>query len=341
MIELSQLTKSFNGHPVLHDINLFIQEGEIFGIIGKSGAGKSTLLRCINLLERPEEGHVRLDGDDLTQLSARQLRLARHKTGMIFQDFNLLNSKTIYDNIARPMRIQGMSDIVIREKIDELLSLVELSDKADAYPAQLSGGQKQRVAIARALSTSPKILLCDEATSALDPETTDAILALLKKINALYGITIVLITHEMNVVKRICHRLAVMELGRITECMGLANVFAHKDSMARQLLYAQLSPALPSCLSQQLSTKPNNKPLLRILFEGEGATIPFISQTSRELHLDINILLANLDRFDTVTCGVLVIELTATPALLEQFIERANQFHLSVEMLGYVTNDVL
>lgn len=341
MIELTGLTKSFNNHVVLHDIDLFVQEGEIFGIIGKSGAGKSTLLRCINLLERPDSGEVFVDGEDISRLAARDLRQARHKTAMIFQQFNLLNALTVYDNIALPMRIQGIDEEAISNKINELLPLVELSEKIKAYPAQLSGGQKQRVAIARALSCSPKILLCDEATSALDPETTDAILALLKKINILYGITIMLITHEMGVVKRICHRLAVMEQGQLIETTSLANVFSRKDSVARSLLYAQLSPQLPPCLSNRLSNKPNDKPLLRLLFQGEEATVPFISQTSRELHLDINILLANIDRFDTITCGVLVVELTANNDLLQAFIKRCEQFSLSVEILGYVTDNDL
>lgn len=339
MIELSNLTKSFDNHVALQDVSLFIQEGEIFGIIGKSGAGKSTLLRCVNLLERPDSGEVLVDGQDITQLTAKELRQARHKTAMIFQQFNLLSAKTVYDNIALPMRIQGIDETTIKNKIEELLPLVELSDKVNAYPAQLSGGQKQRVAIARALSCSPKILLCDEATSALDPETTDAILALLKKINALYGITILLITHEMDVVKRICHRLAVMENGKIMETTALSNVFARKDSLARHLLYTQLSPELPHCLSNCLSQVPNDKPLLRLFFEGEGATVPFISQTSRELHLDINILLANIDRFDTITCGVVVVELVANQTLLQAFIQRCEQFRLSVEILGYVTNN--
>ncbi|STY28918.1 DL-methionine transporter subunit; ATP-binding component of ABC superfamily [Legionella wadsworthii] len=339
MIELTGLTKSFSGKPVLRDINLFIQEGEIFGIIGKSGAGKSTLLRCINLLERPDEGDVIIDGQYLTSLSRKDLALARHKMAMIFQQFNLLNSKNVYDNIALPMRIQGMSEEAIGNKIEELLPLVELSDKKLAYPAQLSGGQKQRVAIARALSCSPKILLCDEATSALDPETTDSILALLKKINSLYGITIVLITHEMDVVKRICNRLSVMVDGELAETTALANVFNKKDSLARGMLYAQLSPQLPECLTNRLADYVTDKPLLRLFFQGEEATVPFISQTSRELNLDINILLANIDRYDTVTCGVVVVELTAHQFLLEAFIERCEKAKLTVEVIGYVLPD--
>jgi D-methionine transport system ATP-binding protein len=341
MIEITGLTKSFDGHPALHEINLFVQEGEIFGIIGKSGAGKSTLLRCINLLERPDYGDVLVDGEVITELSPKKLRKARHKTAMIFQHFNLLNTKTVYDNIALPMRIQGIDEETIKNKIHELLPLVELSDKMLAYPSQLSGGQKQRVAIARALSCSPKILLCDEATSALDPETTDAILDLLKKINLLYGITILLITHEMRVIKRICHRLTVMDKGKLIETIALANAFAQKNSIARNMLYADLSPPLPACLSHSLSDVPNHKPLVRVFFEGEGATIPFISQTSRELDLDINILLANIDRIDTVTCGVVVVELIADQTLLQAFIKRCEQYNLSVEILGYVTNDGL
>lgn len=339
MIELIGLNKSFSGNPVLHDINLFIQEGEIFGIIGKSGAGKSTLLRCINLLERPDKGDVLVDSQSLTNLSIKELTLARHKMGMIFQQFNLLNSKNVYDNIALPMRIQGIDEKSIQLKIEELLPVVELSDKKMAYPSQLSGGQKQRVAIARALSCSPKILLCDEATSALDPETTDAILALLKKINALYGITIVLITHEMNVVKHICNRLAVMVDGVLAENDSLANIFNNKNSLARNMLYAQLSPKLPECLTNRLATYVTDKPLLRLFFQGEEATVPFISQTSRELNLDINILLANIDRYDTVTCGVLIVELRAHQFLLETFIERCEQAQLTVEVLGYVLPD--
>lgn len=336
MIELTAITKSYAELPALRDIHLFIQESEIFGIIGKSGAGKSTLLRCINLLERPDSGTVCLDGEDITKLSTRDLRRARHKTGMIFQQFNLVNTKTVYDNIALPMRIQKIDNETIHNKITELLELVHLSHKAQAYPAELSGGQKQRVAIARALSCSPKILLCDEATSSLDPETTLSILALLKQINALYGITIVLITHEMDVIKRVCHRLAVMEAGEMVEIVALANVFKQKDSIAGQLLYQQLSPQIPSCLASRISSVQNHKPLLRLLFQGEEATVPLISQASREFNLDINILLANIDRLDTLTCGVLIIELTADLHVLSRFIKHCTHHGVTVDILGYV-----
>lgn len=341
MIELRNIHKSYNNHTALNNINLFIQESEIFGIIGRSGAGKSTLLRCMNLLERPDRGDVIVDGENIALLPAHALRTSRHKTAMIFQQFNLISAKTVYDNIALPMRIQHIDEATIKTKITELLALVELNDKILAYPAQLSGGQKQRVAIARALSCSPKILLCDEATSALDPETTASILALLKRINQRFGITIVLITHEMDVIKRICHRLAVMDAGNIIETLGLANVFSKNDSVARALLYKQLSPELPQCLTNSITSIQNNKPLLRLFFQGEEATVPFISLISRELNININILLANIDRFDTLTCGVLIVELFADALLLTQFIEHCSQHALTVEILGYLNDSAL
>ncbi len=341
MIDLNDLCKSYGENPALRNIELFIQEGEIFGIIGKSGAGKSTLLRTINLLERPSQGDVIVDNQILTNLNQAELRQARHKIGMIFQQFNLLNSQTVYDNIALPMRIQGISESDIQAKIEELLDLVNLSDKRDTKPRQLSGGQQQRVAIARALSCSPKILLCDEATSSLDPESTESILTLLKKINERYGITIVLITHEMDVVKQICHRLAVMEKGQFIEVNSLKSVFENPTSPARNMLYAQLSPKLPACLRQNLSSIANHRPLLQLQFQGPAATVPFISQASRELELDINILLANIDSVDDITCGVLIVELNASPTLQERFIARCRAELLTVEILGYVTNSDL
>ncbi len=340
MIEIIGLSKSYRGLQVLSDLHLSIRSGEIFGIIGKSGAGKSTLLRCINLLERPDQGRVLIHGEDILKLSAEKLRYVRHQVSMIFQDFNLLGSKTVFDNIALPMRIQKMDEALVQQKVNELLEFVELSDKTHTYPKALSGGQKQRVAIARSLSTSPRILLCDEATSALDPETTQSILALLKKINLHFGITIVLITHEMEVIKQICHRVAVMSHGVIQEMLPLSEVFSHPESIAKRLLYAHLSPKLPACLLKNITSIANDKPLLRLYFEGTAATGPFISQTSRALALDINILLANIDRIEAITCGIIIIELTADKALLEMFIKRCQQHQLTVEILGYVTHPI-
>ncbi|OGV29584.1 MAG: DL-methionine transporter ATP-binding subunit [Legionellales bacterium RIFCSPHIGHO2_12_FULL_35_11] len=339
MIEFKGIYKSFASHNALININLFIQEGEIFGIIGKSGAGKSTLLRCINLLEKPDNGEIIIDNANLHKLNTKDLRNARHKIGMIFQQFNLLNSKTVFDNIALPLRIQGISEDIITNKVDELLDLVELTDKKNSYPNKLSGGQKQRVAIARALSCSPKILLCDEATSALDPETTDSILDLLKKINQVFGITIVLITHEMEAVKRICHRLSLMKKGKIIETISLNSVFKKKDSIAREMLYKQLSPQLPYAISHKLIKNITQKPIIKLLFEGEESKLPFISKTSRELHLDINILLANIDSFDNVTCGVLIIEIFADQNILHKFTNRCEEARLTWEILGYINEN--
>ena len=245
MIKLTGLNKHYGSHHALCDIDLSIETGEIFGMIGRSGVGKSTLLRCINLLERPDSGTISIHQQDMLALSPHDLRAARHQIGMIFQHFNLLQAKTVYENIAFPLRIQGMPDHAIQTRVNELLALIELSHKANAFPAALSGGQKQRVAIARALASSPKILLCDEATSALDPETTAAILALLKKINRDYGITIILITHEMDVVKQLAHRVALMDAGRITDIVRLNTLFSQPVTPAKQRLCEQLSPEIP------------------------------------------------------------------------------------------------
>ncbi len=231
MIELSHISKEFvSGKRTVHavqDVSLTIDKGEIFGIIGFSGAGKSTLVRCINLLERPASGKVIVDGQDMLSLSAKELRQARKKIGMIFQHFNLMPSRTVAGNVAYPLRGSGLSKQQIAEKVQRLLDLVGIGDKAEAYPKQLSGGQKQRVAIARALANDPNVLLCDEATSALDPQTTKAILQLLKHLNETLGITVVIITHEMAVVKEICHRVAVMEHGKVVESGEVFNIFAN------------------------------------------------------------------------------------------------------------------
>ncbi len=234
MIELKHIVKEFNdsGRDVhaVNDVSLTIDDGDIFGIIGFSGAGKSTLVRCINLLGRPTSGEVIIDGRDITALSQKELREARKKIGMIFQHFNLMPSRTVAGNVAFPLKNSGLSKAEIKAKVKKLLDMVEIGDKEDAYPSQLSGGQKQRVAIARALANDPKILLCDEATSALDPQTTHSILELLKRLNKELGITIVIITHEMDVVKTICNKVAVMEHGRVVETGDLLKVFTEPEA---------------------------------------------------------------------------------------------------------------
>lgn len=238
LIQLDHIVKTFDtGADKVHavsDVTLHIKSGEIFGIIGFSGAGKSTLVRCINLLERPTSGTVTVDGKVLTDLPAKELREARKKIGMIFQHFNLMRSRTVGENVAYPLKGSGLTKQQIKAKVRELLELVDISEKENAYPSQLSGGQKQRVAIARALANDPKVLLCDEATSALDPQTTGAILQLLKHLNEKLGITIVIITHEMAVVKEICDRVAVMEHGNVVEEAMYSPSSRHRRRASRE-----------------------------------------------------------------------------------------------------------
>jgi D-methionine transport system ATP-binding protein len=241
MVRVEHLSKTFSARDervdAVQDISFSIEQGEIFGVIGLSGAGKSTLVRCLNLLERPTDGHVVIDGQDLAELSAKELRLARRQIGMIFQHFNLLMQRSVIKNVCFPMEIAGVKRKEARERAMEYLRMVGLEEKANAYPAQLSGGQKQRVAIARVLAGNPKLLLCDEATSALDPQTTKSILALLKEINERFGITMVVITHEMRVVKEICDRVAVLEKGHLVETGSVEDVFSHpKTQAAKQLI---------------------------------------------------------------------------------------------------------
>ena len=250
IIQIRDLTKTFGqGADAVHaleNISLNIQKGEIFGIIGLSGAGKSTLVRCMNLLERPTAGSVVVDGQELTQLTDRQLRKARQSIGMIFQGFNLLMQRTALDNICFPLELTGVPKAQARKKARELLEVVGLGDRENAYPAQMSGGQKQRIAIARALATDPKVLLCDEATSALDPTTTLSILELLKDLNQKLGVTVVIITHEMKVVERICHRVAILSGGVVAEQGEVAEIFANPQSeIGRQLVYPAASSWKP------------------------------------------------------------------------------------------------
>ncbi len=257
MIRAEHLSKTFDARReqihAVRDVSFSIQEGEIFGVIGLSGAGKSTLVRCLNLLERPTSGHVYVNGRDLTALSESALRQARQEIGMIFQSFNLLMQRSVADNVCFPMEIAGVRKREARVRALDYLRTVGLEEKADAYPAQLSGGQKQRVAIARVLAAKPKILLCDEATSALDPQTTQTILDLLRSINREYGITMVVITHEMRVIEQICSRVAVLDHGEVAELGEVAEVFAHpKTRAARRLLLTRQRQALLDELDEEV-----------------------------------------------------------------------------------------
>ncbi|WP_325214737.1 methionine ABC transporter ATP-binding protein [Oscillibacter sp.] len=303
MIELNCVSKDFGSGPrqvhAVRDVSLSIEKGEVFGIIGFSGAGKSTLVRCMNLLERPTAGTVTVDGRELTALSAKELRQARKKIGMIFQHFNLMPSRTVFGNVAYPLRGSGLSKAEIREKVQKLLELVEIGDKADAYPRQLSGGQKQRVAIARALANDPSVLLCDEATSALDPQTTKAILRLIKQLNETLGITVVVITHEMAVVKEICGRVAVMEQGRVVEQGEAFSIFAKPrepvtQSFIRTTSNLQKIEELIAQDSPIVRLKPGEL-VVRLNYVERSPSEPVISEASLRYGVVLNIIFADIE----------------------------------------------
>ncbi len=343
MIEIRNLNKVFHqgqrAIKALDDINLSVSEGAIYGVIGSSGAGKSTLIRCVNLLERPTEGSVVVDGVDLNTLSSNQLTLTRRKIGMIFQHFNLLASRNVFDNIGLPLELAGVSKQAIKTKVDSLLELVGLSDKKESYPANLSGGQKQRVAIARALASDPKVLLCDEATSALDPATTQSILELLRKINKEFNLTILLITHEMAVVKSICSHVAIIGDGKLVEQGAVGDIFAHpKTELARQFIRSTLDLSIPADYSARLSdTKTENSyPLVRLEFTGASVDAPIISQVAREFNLDISILSSNMDYVGGIKFGLMLAEFFGTPESTEQAISFLKENKIEVEVLGYV-----
>lgn len=315
MIEIKHLGKTYSAPGgdivALEDINLKIEDGEIFGIIGLSGAGKSTLVRCINLLERPTEGQVLLDGKNLTALSTKELLALRQSIGMIFQGFNLLEQRSVLKNVCFPLEIAGVDKKQARARAMELLQLVGLADRAASYPSQLSGGQKQRVAIARALATKPKYLLCDEATSALDPNTTRSILELLREINKTMGVTIVVITHEMKVIDQICDRVAVIDHSRIAEEGRVSQVFTNpKSQIARDLIIPKDRAVL--------DTKGGRR--LRLTFNGEYSNAPVISDMVLECQAPVNILFADTKEFEGVIYGHMIIELPNDPRQAEKII---------------------
>ena len=344
MIELSHIEKTYNGPdgpvPALKGIDLTVGNGEIYGIIGLSGAGKSTLIRCINLLERPTKGQVIVDGKDLTAMSADELRAARQNIGMIFQHFNLLTSATVYDIIAFPLRLADTPEEKIRAKVEPLLTLVGLSDKAHQYPSQLSGGQKQRVGIARALANDPKVLLSDEATSALDPQTTKAILELMRDINQKLGITIVIITHEMQVIKDICDKVAVIEDGVITERGPVLDVFTNPQRpLTKEFISAVMSSELPAALQgKPIAKEPvSGAPLLVWLtFIGDSADEPVIAALIRRFPIDVSILYGNIDHIKDTPYGRLLIGLSGAQDSIDEALTYLSQRDLRIEVIGYV-----
>ncbi len=305
MIELRNICKTFEGAggrvEALHNINLTIADGDIYGIIGMSGAGKSTLVRCINMLERPTEGEVIVDGVNIGELSPAQLREARRGITMIFQGFNLLMQKNCLKNICFPMELASVPKSKAVKRATELLELVGLPDKAKAYPAQLSGGQQQRIAIARALATDPKVLLCDEATSALDPNTTHSILGLIRDINKKLGITVIIITHQMSVVEEVCNHVAILDNGEVVEEGAVGTVFASpKSAAAKRLVF-------PGGADDQVSN-PHKEKRLRVVFSGaQAASMPLISSMAIEMNILVNIVSAATRCIDDKTYGSMLL----------------------------------
>ena len=313
MIELRNLSKSFQTAegPVyaLQRINLTVNDGDIYGIIGMSGAGKSTLVRCINMLERPSEGAVLLDGQNLGTLSGRELRAVRHKVTMIFQSFNLLMQRNCLRNIMLPLKLQGVPKREAEARARELLEIVGLPDKAGAFPAQLSGGQQQRIAIARALATNPRVLLCDEATSALDPKTTHTILDLIRSINEKMGITVIVITHQMSVVQEICNRVAILENGAVVEEGEVAKVFTHPKAPATQAL------VYPEMASNVIL--PPGEQHIRITFNGtEAASKPLLANMAMELKIPASVHTASMRSINGKSYGYMLVEIPGGPDAL-------------------------
>ncbi len=343
MIKLIGLNKVYGtGSDAVHalrDVSLHVPQGKIFGVIGASGAGKSTLIRCVNLLERPTEGQVIVDGQDLVALSERELTQARRQIGMIFQHFNLLASRTVFANIAFPLELAGWNKDQIKSRVEELLALVGLEARAHAYPSELSGGQKQRVAIARALAPAPKVLLCDEATSALDPQTTRSILTLLKEINVKLGLTILLITHEMDVVKGICDEVAIISDGSLIEQGEVAWFFSNaKTQLARDFIHSTIHLEVPQEYQDRMSAErvPGSYPLVKLGFTGSTVDTPLISEASRRFNIDISILSADIEYAGGVKFGFLLAELFGDEAQCEATQQFLIDNHIQLEVMGYV-----
>lgn len=337
MIEISNLTKIYKSPMqdilALDQVSLKVNRGEIFGIIGLSGAGKSTLIRCINMLEKPSEGSIIVDGQTITSLDKKELRSSRQKIGMIFQQFNLLSSRNVFDNIMFPLEISKVPVTEAKKRVNELLEIVGLTDKALVYPDQLSGGQKQRVGIARALANNPKILLSDEATSALDPQTTKSILKLLKDINAKLNLTILLITHDMNVIKQVCDRVAVIDNSRIVEVGNVLKIFSNPGTpTSKSFINSLIKQEIPEELLQSRSRGQ----LIRVSFIGDSAGEPIISSMIRRYDVRANIIYGNIDRVKDTPFGNLVLELNGEDMVIKEATEFLHEQGLEIEVLQNV-----
>lgn len=338
MIEFKNISKHYQlkGQTIraLDQVNLQIPDGSIFGIIGYSGAGKSTLIRLINLLERPNEGQVIINNTDFTALSAKTLRQERANIGMIFQHFNLLQTKTVAANIEMPMKLLGWSAAEREKRLNELLEFIDLKHKKDAYPDELSGGQKQRVGIARALANHPKILLCDEATSALDPQTTQSVLELLKKINREQGITIVMVTHEMDVIESVCDYVAVMEHGQVIETGSTLDIFSQpQHPTTKNFIQTVLQQQLPVNILNNLENQ-NQHSIYCLKFLGKSAQETVIQAVIKQFDLSLNILFANMTEINGAVIGQMFIQLLGDPAIIQQALQFLEQNGVQVEQAG-------
>lgn len=344
IISLKNLNKRFllgkNEIVALHNITMDIVRGSIVGIIGKSGAGKSTLLRCINDLEEPDSGTVFFENQNLTNISSKQLRRIRHEIGMIFQNFNLLQLRTVFQNVALPLEIASYPKETLMARVRECLKLVGLSDRETAYPNELSGGQKQRIAIARALASQAKVLLCDEATSALDPETTAEILHLLRDLNKRLGITIILITHEINVIRDICDYVFVMDHGKIVEQGDIENIFATPThEITRSFINSIVNSNIPEVIKTLLVNQPsgpNFDIVLRLIFRGGSAEKPILSQFIRNYGTDINIAAGYLDHIGQSTFGTLIVTLPNKKEIIHNATEFLASQGVKTETLGFI-----
>lgn len=340
MIELINVSKRFKTKnktiQALSGVSLTVDKGEIFGVIGTSGAGKSTLIRCVNLLERPNEGQVIVDNVELTKLSDAQLTLERRKIAMIFQHFNLLSSRTVFDNVAFPLELEGKPKSEIMKKVNGLLELVGLSEKAKDYPASLSGGQKQRVAIARALANDPKVLLCDEATSALDPATTKSILQLLKSINQKLNLTILLITHEMEVIKTICDKVAVIDHGQLAEQGKVEQIFIHPEKeITKGFIQSSLNVGLPTIYQDAVGNdSKDGNPLVKILVRGNDEQSSVIINLYEKFDVKAKIISAQLEYVGHLSFGVLLLELKE--GNINEALAYLEDEYANAEILGYV-----
>ena len=338
MIEILNVEKVFKNKKseihALRNVSLKVEKGDIFGIVGYSGAGKSTLLRLVNLLEKPSSGSVKIEEREIINLSEKELNILRKNIGMVFQQFNLLESQTVYQNLKIPLIISGTSKNSIDKRIEELLDFVGLKDKKNSSVSKLSGGQKQRIGIARALATHPKILLCDEATSALDPKTTKSILELLKKINNEFGITILLITHEMEVVKEICNKVAVMQDGEIKEQGNIIEIFTNpQENITKNFISSVINNNIPESLKEELDL---SLPVVKLTFLGEKSGQPLISEINKKFDISTKILSASVNELGNTILGVLVVQLEGNPAIINEVEEFIKNRGVKIERMEII-----